>query len=112
MAATDNFEITVHGEGTHAALPHTGVDPIVAASELVSSLQSVVTREIKALDSAVLSVTQFKSGTAYNIIPDEAVLRGCTRYQSPETGAALREAMERVTAGVCAAHNATATSAC
>jgi hippurate hydrolase len=106
MAATDNFEITVLGEGTHAALPHTGIDPIIAACELVSTLQTAVTREIEALDSVVLSVTQFISGTAYNIIPDEALIRGCTRYQSPQTGSALKNAMERITAGVCAAHNA------
>ena len=106
MAATDSFEITVLGEGTHAALPHTGIDPIVAASELVTTLQTAVTREIEALDSVVLSVTQFISGTAYNIIPDEAVIRGCTRYQSQDTGNVLRDAMERMTAGVCAAHKA------
>jgi hippurate hydrolase len=106
MAATDNFEIIVHGEGTHAALPHTGVDPIVTASELVTSLQTAVTREIRALDSVVLSITQFTSGTTFNIIPDDATLRGCTRYQSPVTGESLRKAMKRITAGVCAAHQA------
>ncbi|MDF1525883.1 MAG: M20 aminoacylase family protein [bacterium] len=106
MAATDNFEIIVNGEGTHAALPHTGVDPIVTASELVTSLQTAVTRKIEALDSVVLSITQFTSGTTFNIIPDDALLRGCTRYQSTETGVLLREAMERITAGVCAAHHA------
>jgi len=106
MAATDNFEITVHGEGTHAALPHTGVDPIVTASELVTSLQTAVTRKIKAIDSVVLSITQFTSGTTYNVIPDDALLKGCTRYQSTETGLSLKEAMERITAGVCAAHHA------
>lgn len=106
MAAMDNFEIAVHGEGTHAALPHTGVDPIVTASELVTSLQTVVTREIDATDSVVLSVTQFTAGTTFNLIPDEALLRGCTRYQSPETGESIREAMERIAAGVCAAHHA------
>jgi len=106
MAATDKFEIIVHGEGAHAALPHTGVDPIVTASELVTSLQAIVAREIKAIDSAVLSVTQFISGTTFNVIPDDALLRGCTRYQSSETGESVKEAMERITAGVCAAHNA------
>ncbi len=106
MAATDNFEIIVHGEGTHAALPHTGVDPIVTASELVTSLQTAVTRKVKALDSVVLSITQFSSGTTFNVIPDDALLRGCTRYQSTEAGVPLREAMERITAGVCAAHQA------
>lgn len=106
MAATDNFEITVHGEGTHAALPHTGVDPIIIACELVTSLQTIVTKEINALDSTVLSVTQFTSGTTYNVIPGNALLRGCTRYQSSEIGEMFRETIERITAGVCAAHKA------
>jgi hippurate hydrolase len=106
MAAMDNFEIVIHGEGTHAAFPHTGVDPILTASNLVTALQAVVAREISALDSTVLSVTQFLSGTAFNIIPGEAILRGCTRYQDAETGQALREAMERTAAGICAAHAA------
>ena len=104
MAATDNFEITITGQGTHAALPHTGTDPIVAACVLVNALQSVVAREIKAIDSAVLSITQVISGTTYNVIPDDAVLRGCIRYQSADTGKALREAIARITAGVCTAH--------
>ncbi len=106
MAATDNFEIVIHGMGAHAALPHTGIDPILTASNLVTALQSVVSREIPALDSTVLSVTQFISGTAFNIIPGEATLRGCTRYQDVATGILLREAMERTTAGICAAHGA------
>lgn len=105
MAATDNFDITIHGVGTHAALPHSGVDPIVAASQLVGSLQSIVTREIKALDSVVISITQFSSGTTYNVIPDDAVLKGCTRYQAPETGNEIKEAMERVIAGISSAHS-------
>ena len=106
MAATDNFEILLHGEGAHAAFPHNGIDPIVAASGIVTALQTIVSREMKALDSAVLSVTQFHAGTAYNVIPDEAVLRGCTRYQTPETGVQLKEAIERVAAGVSSSHQA------
>jgi len=106
MAATDNFEIIVHGEGTHAALPHTGIDPIVTAANLVTALQTVVSREMPALDSTVLSITQFLSGTAFNIIPGEAIIRGCIRYQDAETGTALHDAMERTTAGICAAHGA------
>ena len=106
MAAMDNFEIVIHGEGAHAALPHTGTDPITTGSNLVSALQSVVSREFAALDSIVLSITQFISGTAFNIIPGEATLRGCIRYQETETGRSLRDAMERTTAGICAAHGA------
>jgi hippurate hydrolase len=104
MAATDNFEIVIQGVGGHAAIPHIGKDPIVAASNLVLALQSVVSRGICALESTVLSITQFLSGTAFNVIPGEAVLRGCTRYQDVETGIALRDAMERTIAGTCKAH--------
>jgi len=106
MAATDNFEITVIGEGTHAALPHTGVDPILTASHLVTALQSIGTRETEALDSIVISITQFNAGTAFNVIPDNAILKGCTRYQKPEAGVRIRESMERISANLCAAFGA------
>jgi hippurate hydrolase len=106
MAATDNFEITIRGRGTHAALPHTGTDPIVTGAEVVTALQSIVSREICALDHAVISVTLFQSGTTWNVIPDEAVLRGCTRMQLPEVREQIRGAMERVVAGICDARGA------
>lgn len=109
MAATDNFEITIHGVGTHAALPYSGIDPIVTGAQLVNTMQTIVSREIPALDSVVISITEFSSGTTYNVIPDDAVLRGCTRYQNPGTSAELESAMERVTAGICAAHGASYT---
>lgn len=100
MAATDNFDITIIGRGTHAALPHTGIDPVLAASEAVGALQGILSREIRALDSAVISVTQFHAGSAYNVIPDEAILSGCTRYNQPDDGQRIRKAMERVVSGV------------
>jgi len=109
MAATDNFEITIHGVGTHAALPHSGIDPIVTGAQLVNALQTIVSREIPAFDSVVLSITEFFSGTAYNVIPDDAVLRGCTRYQALGTGAELERVMERIIAGICAANGASYT---
>ena len=88
----------------HVFVQFLGIDPILAACDLVTSLQTVVTKEVKAIDSAVISVTQFISGSAYNIIPDDAVIRGCTRYQTAETGAFLTEALERMSAGVCAVY--------
>ncbi|UCF31625.1 MAG: amidohydrolase [bacterium] len=106
MAATDNFEIVIRGLGTHAALPHTGTDPIIVGAEVVTALQTIVSREISALDHAVISVTLFQSGTTWNVIPDAAVLRGCTRMQTPEVREQIKGAMERVVAGVCGAHGA------
>ena len=104
MAATDNFEIVIRGVGTHAALPHTGSDPIVVGAELVAALQTIVSREIAAMDHAVISVTLFQSGTTWNVIPDTALLGGCTRMQTPEVRDQIREAMERIAAGICGAH--------
>src|SRR5690606_18327755 len=79
MASTAEFDIVVKGKGTHAAMPHKGIDPILAASQMVSALQSVVSRSTDANDALVLSVTRFHSGSAHNIIPDEALLGGTCR---------------------------------
>lgn len=106
MAATDNFEIVVKGKGTHAAMPHKGIDPIVTASEIVSALQSIVARNVPPLQSAVISTTQFNSGTTWNIIPETAILRGCVRTRLPDVRDHIQLAMERVISGVCVAHGA------
>lgn len=79
MASLDTFEITVTGVGCHAAMPHMGVDPIVAASELVLRLQTIVSRHVSPLESAVVSVTMFHSGEAMNVIPESASLKGTVR---------------------------------
>lgn len=84
MASLDTFEITVTGKGSHAAMPDRGFDPIVAASELVLALQTITSRRLSPLDSAVVSVTQFNAGEAINVIPETAVLRGTVRcLQTP-----------------------------
>src|SRR5262245_4802585 len=79
MASFDIFEITVTGRGAHAAMPHNGIDPVVAASALVQALQTIPSRTVNPVDSAVVSVTQFHAGETWNVIPSEAVLRGTTR---------------------------------
>ncbi|MFV1957125.1 MAG: M20 aminoacylase family protein [bacterium] len=106
MAATDNFEITVMGRGTHAAMPHTGIDPVVTASQVVTALQTVVSRTVKPIDNSVISVTCFHAGTAYNVIPGNAVLKGCIRTQTPEVRDQVRTGIDRVLSGICAAHGA------
>jgi amidohydrolase len=79
MASQDTFEILIQGSGAHAAMPEKGIDPITVASQLVSSLQTIVSRRLSPLDSAVLSVTVIEAGSAYNIIPHTATLKGTVR---------------------------------
>lgn len=78
-AHTDSFRLTLVGKGIHGAHPHNGIDPIVAGAHFVAALQSVVGRNVDPLDSAVISVGQFQSGTAPNIIPNQALLTGTVR---------------------------------
>lgn len=84
MASLDTFEITLTGKGCHAAMPDKGADPIVAAAELILALQTIPSRRLSPLDSAVISVTQINAGEAINVIPETAVLKGTVRcLQSP-----------------------------
>jgi len=79
LAANDRFEIIVKGKGCHAALPETGTDPIVIGSQIVVALQSIVSRNVSPIQSAVLSVTMFNGGSAYNVVPDTVTLCGTVR---------------------------------
>lgn len=82
MASSNTFEIIVRGKGAHAAMPHLGVDPIMAAVQLAQSLQTIVSRQVDPVQAVVLSITQFHAGSADNVIPDEACLRGTVRTLS------------------------------
>ena len=106
MAGADEFEITVSGQGAHAAMPHQGVDPVLAGSALVQALQSVVSRNVHPVDSAVLSVTQFHAGDAYNVIPEQALLRGTVRAFKSEVQDLCEAAMRRVCDGIAASFGA------
>ncbi len=106
MAAADTFDIVVTGRGTHAAMPHTGLDPVPIGAEIVSALQTLVSRTTDPLDSAVLSVTQFQAGDAYNVIPETATLRGGVRTLREDTRQTMEAAMERIVSGICDAHGA------
>lgn len=79
MAGADVFSIRLKGKGGHGALPDQAIDPIVAAAEIISALQSVVSRNVSPLNAAVVSVTQVTAGNAFNIIPAEAEIRGTIR---------------------------------
>ncbi len=106
MAGTCAFEIMVRGHGCHAAMPHQGVDSIVTASHLVQALQTVVSRTLHPCDSAVVSTTQIHAGEAWNIIPEEVLLRGTIRTFNPEVQETVERAIERLCSGIAAAYGA------
>lgn len=98
MASLDTFEITLTGKGSHAAMPEKGADPIVAAAELVLGLQTITSRRLSPLDSAVVSVTQFNAGDAINVIPETAVLRGTVRCLQTPVRAKVQQLIEEFVA--------------
>jgi hippurate hydrolase len=106
MAAFDVFEITVDGRGTHAAMPHLGVDPIVVASHLVTALQSLVSRNVNPLDQLVVSVTQFHAGDTWNVIPPSATLRGTVRTFRKDVQDLAEDGMRRIVEQTCSAFGA------
>jgi len=99
MAGFDTFDIVVNGAGGHAAMPHDCNDSIVAAGQLVTALQSIVSRTIDPQSSAVLSVTQIHAGDAYNVIPESVQLAGCTRYLDQEVAQTLHYRMGQICDG-------------
>ncbi len=107
MAAFDSFDITIRGKGTHAAMPHLGIDPVAIAAEVIAALQTIASRVINPLDNVVLSVTQFHAGNAYNVIPEEVKLAGCTRSFLSHVQDQIEQTMGRIISGVTAAHGAT-----
>ncbi len=100
MAASDPFEISISGVGGHASLPHKCVDPILIASQIVVSLQSVVARNIDPFDAAVITVGQLSAGTRYNTIPQTASLKGTLRSFSQETRDVLKSHLEKIATAV------------
>ncbi len=107
MASFDVFEITVTGDGTHAAMPHLGNDPIIVAAQIVGAVQTIVSRRADPLDSVVVSITQFHAGDTWNVIPQQAVLRGTARCFTAELRDRIESEIEKIAKGLCAAHGAT-----
>ncbi len=100
MASTDEFKITLQGRGAHAAMPHQGIDPIVAGAHLVSMLQTIVSRGANPLDGLVVSVTQFHAGNTYNVIPETASLNGTIRSLNKETRAFAEKRLREITKSI------------
>jgi len=107
MAAADMFDLTINGRGGHAALPDQCIDPIVVASQVVSALQTITSRNTHPVDSVVITVTQIHAGDAYNVIPDSVQMHGTVRTFQTETREKIPSSMLRVAEGVCAAYGTT-----
>ncbi len=107
MAAADRFTLRIHGRMTHGSAPQDGVDTVYIASQLVTALQALASREVDARRSLVVSVGSFNAGKRWNIIADEAVLTGTVRTLDAATWAEIPERFERVVAGICQANRAT-----
>ena len=104
LGACERFTLTVRGVGGHAALPHLTRDPIVAASHIVTNLQTVVSRSLSPLESGVCSITKFAAGDTFNVIPSTVELRGTIRALSTDTLWQMRERVERMARTMAAVH--------
>lgn len=100
MAGASFFDITVRGTGSHAAMPHQSRDPIVIGAQVVQQLQTVVSRNIPPLKPVVLSITTFNAGSAYNVVPDRAVITGTIRYFHDEVIATAEARIRELCAGL------------
>ncbi|MBI1797279.1 MAG: amidohydrolase [Candidatus Eisenbacteria bacterium] len=107
MAAVDEFTVTVTGKGAHAAMPHLGTDPVVCLAHMIAALQTIASRSVNPFAEVVVSVTQLKAGSAFNIIPESAWMNGTVRVFDREVWSALPGHFERIVRGVAAAFGCT-----
>lgn len=106
MAATAEFTITVKGRGGHAAMPNGTIDPIVVASQLVTALQTIASRNADPVEALVVSVTKFHAGDAYNVIPETAEIAGTVRTLKKEMAGMARERIHTICTGIAATYGA------
>ena len=106
MASTSEFKITIRGKGSHAAMPHMGIDPVPIACQVVQGFQSIVSRNKKPLDAGVISVTMIHAGEATNVVPDACELQGTVRTFTTEVLDLIERRMRQVAEHTCAAHEA------
>ena len=109
MASSNEFKITIKGKGSHAALPHNGVDPVPIACEMVQAFQTIVSRNIKPVDAGVISVTMIHAGEATNVVPDSCELQGTVRTFTVELLDMIERRMRTIAEHVSAAHEAICT---
>ncbi len=106
MASSNEFEVTIKGKGAHAAQPQKGIDPIMVAVQIAQSWQTIVSRNVNPLEPAVLSITQIHSGSATNVIPDEAFLIGTVRTFSTAVLDVIEARMQTIASATAAAFDA------
>lgn len=106
MASSNEFNVTVRGKGAHAAQPQKGIDPVMIAVQIAQSWQTIVSRNVNPLEPAVLSLTQIHSGSATNVIPDDAKLIGTVRTFSTEVLDLIESRMEKIASSTAAAFDA------
>ena len=109
MAANETLKITIRGKGGHAAMPDQCIDPIMIGSQVVTALQSVVSRTVAPLDAAVISITMVDAGFVSNVIPNEMNLTGSLRYFKTEVGDEVKNKIESIAKGISESMGATAT---
>ncbi len=108
MAAAETFNISLTGKGGHGAAPHAAIDPLYAAAQIVTALQSIVSRNVPPMETAVVSVTAIRSGTTFNVIPQTAELQGTIRTFNPEIREIVLNRFREITEGIAASLNCTA----
>ncbi len=112
MAAISVFNCTILGQGGHAALPHQTIDSVVISAQVVNALQTIVSRNINPLDSAVISIGELHAGTKMNVIADTARIAGSIRYFNDDVIKLIEQRIEQVIDGICRAHGAKYTFEC
>jgi hippurate hydrolase len=105
MAAADKLDILVRGKGGHAAAPDLGRDPVLAGAAAIQALQQITSRNLPPTETAVVSVTCFHAGETFNVIPDDARLKGTVRYFTPEMGDLVRNRVVQILDGIALAHD-------
>jgi amidohydrolase len=103
MASADNWRVTFTGKGGHGAMPHASIDPTIAAANFIGSLQTITSRELNPIDTAVISVGTLTSGSAFNIIPTKADMTGSFRSFNPEVRMSMEERIRRIADGIASA---------
>ncbi len=106
MAAVESFRCTILGKGGHGAMPHQTVDSVVVAAQVVNALQTIVSRNVNPIDSAVVTVGELHAGTKGNVIADTARMSGTVRYFNPNFKGFIQQRVEKIIAGICESHGA------
>jgi len=108
FASSNEFHITIRGKGCHGAMPHLGIDPVPIACQLVQAYQTILTRNMRPVETGVISVTMIEAGEATNVIPESVVMQGTVRTFTTDTLDLIENRMREITRHLCAAHGAEA----